>query len=289
MLDSHSPASKDSADASVDTSDAPVKELSEFPQPSSTLVLESLQQLVQCDSNNAGRSHIGPASQIVFEFGNRNEISTGKTDSGAFLDVFQDGALHAVNVSPSHTNDGENTSAIYERGIAPTWNATCLTRPVEYSRHQDNGIPLESLFGPKVTVQRGPYMSASREEKFERLLARLIQFEAHEPNPSYRQDYRQAQIWISLAAKPSGTEKTEREAFIQSAYICYGLHPDNVFRQIQRDRHEKLGKEYGRWYRDDGTLLPDVAAAVPKKPAEPIIERICGIALPHKSKTEEIA
>src|SRR5262249_44486234 len=95
----------------------------------------------------------------------------------------------------------------------------------------------------------------------DRVMARLIQAEAHETNSHLRDDYRQAFICLSLA------KRGNTEPFVVSSYQIYGLHPDKVWPAIMAKRAAKLGKEFGQWYSTDGQLLPDVG--VPKKPSAP--------------------
>lgn len=94
----------------------------------------------------------------------------------------------------------------------------------------------------------------------ERVLARLAAAEAQEENPSLKQDVRQAWITISLA------EHDEPIPFIQSSYICYGLHPDKVFAHITALRQAKLGREYSDWYDENGNLT----VPSPKKPCQSV-------------------
>lgn len=101
-----------------------------------------------------------------------------------------------------------------------------------------------------------------------RILDRLQKAEMAESNIWFRQDYRQAFVCVSLAARG------EPEPFINSSYVLFGTHPDRVWAKIQANRHYRLGKEYGQWYSDDGVLPPDIG--VPKKPAfNEQAERFC--------------
>ena len=93
----------------------------------------------------------------------------------------------------------------------------------------------------------------------ERIMARLIQAEAHESDPWLRQDYRQAWICVSLA------ERGNTEPFLVSSYQVYGTHPAKVWPKIQANRQAKLGKELRDWYDAAGNLKPDL----PKKPSSP--------------------
>ena len=66
-------------------------------------------------------------------------------------------------------------------------------------------------------------------------MARLIQLEAHEPNPHFQDDYRQTFIALSLALKGSPIP------FIEASYTCYGIHPDKVWPAILARREAILG------------------------------------------------
>ena len=69
----------------------------------------------------------------------------------------------------------------------------------------------------------------------ERVLARLIQSEAHEPDVWLRDDYRQAFITLSLAAQNSPIP------FVEASYIMYGLHPEKLYASILARRSALLG------------------------------------------------
>jgi hypothetical protein len=71
-----------------------------------------------------------------------------------------------------------------------------------------------------------------------RVLARLIQSEAHEPDVWLRDDYRQAFITLDLALKGNTMP------FVVASYQMYGLHPDKVWPARIARRKALLGKEY---------------------------------------------
>ena len=89
----------------------------------------------------------------------------------------------------------------------------------------------------------------------ERVLARLIQSEAHEALPYFKDDYRQAFITVNLAAKGN------TEPFVVASYTMYGIHPDKVWPQIIAKRKVLLGREYPDFFDASGMSKPDV----PKK------------------------
>jgi hypothetical protein len=87
-------------------------------------------------------------------------------------------------------------------------------------------LPLEYILAPKTNAVS------------ERVCARLVQAEAHEPNTSLRSDYRQAFICVSLAAK------NNPQAFVDASYAVQRCHPDQVWPRIVAQRKAMLGKEY---------------------------------------------
>ena len=95
-------------------------------------------------------------------------------------------------------------------------------------------IPLDWILDP-----------AKQRTLADRILARLIQSEAHEPDVSLRDDYRQTFIGLSLAVKkrgaPAATEDPRRD-FIEASYVMYGLHPDQLWPAIIERRQALLGR-----------------------------------------------
>jgi hypothetical protein len=91
-------------------------------------------------------------------------------------------------------------------------------------RLEAKALPLDWLLGPK---------SASFTD---RVLARLIQSEAHEADIWLRDDYRQAFITVSLAAQGSPIP------FVEASYRMYGLHPDRLYPAILARRGSLLGR-----------------------------------------------
>jgi len=72
-------------------------------------------------------------------------------------------------------------------------------------------------------------------DRIDRILARLAHRAAHEADAHLADDYRQAMVAILLAARGSPI------AFIESSYVCYGLHPDKVWPAILARREALLG------------------------------------------------
>jgi hypothetical protein len=106
--------------------------------------------------------------------------------------------------------------------------------------HDVNRVALEWILNP----------SKNGKDWTERILARLIQAEAHEVNPHLRDDYRQAFITLSLARDGSPIP------FVEASYRVIGLHPDKVWPSILARRKALLGPEYCQ------------LRSVPKKPSE---------------------
>ena len=69
----------------------------------------------------------------------------------------------------------------------------------------------------------------------DRILARLVQAEAHEPDLWLRDDYRQAFITVTLASRGNTMP------FVVASYQMYGLHPDKVYSAILARRKALLG------------------------------------------------
>lgn len=86
-----------------------------------------------------------------------------------------------------------------------------------------------------------------------RVLLRLEQAEAREPNPHLQADYRIAWITVWYAAR--GDPMPE----IAAAYRVLGLHPTKVWPAIVARRHALLGACYGLFWAE---ALP------PKKPPQ---------------------
>jgi hypothetical protein len=91
---------------------------------------------------------------------------------------------------------------------------------------ESKALPLEWLLAPKSDTPT------------ERALARIVQFEAHEPDVWLREDYRQAFITVALAAKGSPMP------FVEASYIMYGLHPDKLWPAVLARRAALLGTNY---------------------------------------------
>lgn len=121
-----------------------------------------------------------------------------------------------------------------------------------------SSLPLEFLLARGARVQLGERVKLPG-AFVQRVLARLVQLEAHEPNLHFKSDYRQASIVLILLSRGNTMP------FVVSSYQMYGKHPDQIFPGIVAQRKADLGKEYSRWYDERDVLRPEFAAA-PKKP-----------------------
>lgn len=93
-------------------------------------------------------------------------------------------------------------------------------------RAEAKALPLEWLLAPK---------SLSLTD---RVLARLVQLEAHEPDSSFRDDYRIA--WHIVLISHNG-EATYCTPAVLAWYKVLGCHPDHVWTRIQQRRQAMLG------------------------------------------------
>lgn len=108
-------------------------------------------------------------------------------------------------------------------------------------------LPLEWLLDP-----------AKGDSVSERVLARLVQSQAHEVNPHLQADYRQS--WITVYYASLGNPIP----FVEASYRIHGCHPDKLWPQIVANRKAMLGPDYDKWFDADGNLRPD------KKPSQSI-------------------
>jgi hypothetical protein len=92
-------------------------------------------------------------------------------------------------------------------------------------------LPLEFLLDP-----------AKSKDFPARVLARLIQSEAHEANPHFKDDYRQSFIALSLTLNREYTHFWD--AFVAASYRMYGLHPETLYAAIEARRRAQLGSLY---------------------------------------------
>lgn len=122
-------------------------------------------------------------------------------------------------------------------------------------RPEVKALPLEWILNPS--------KSASL---IDRVLARLVQLEAHEPNLHLKDDYRQSFITLTLASRGNTAP------FIVASYQMYGLHPDKVWEKMQDRRRAMLGIDFEIDQLEsaracgDASVTPAGAEKSPRKP-----------------------
>ena len=166
------------------------------------------------------------------------QIGTGKPDSSLLGSVGHTTDIPSVNTdatdSPSvgKCSYGESTATTRENALGVS--------------ESQSPSPLDWLFNPN----KSKHLS-------DRVMARLIQAEAHEGNPHFRDDYRQSFITLTLASRGNTMP------FVVASFQMYGVHPDKVFAAITEKRRAKLGDEYSDWYDSKGNLQPQLTLASP--------------------------
>jgi hypothetical protein len=101
-----------------------------------------------------------------------------------------------------------------------------LLSDVAYPQIESQSLLLQWLWGPKTNSLT------------DRVLARLIQSEAHEPDVWLREDYRETFIALSLAIHGSPIP------LVEASYEMFGLHPDKVYPAILARREALLGRKF---------------------------------------------
>jgi hypothetical protein len=227
--------------------------------------VNSAQKSAQCGANNLGQ----PQARQRLQSSNDCSIALGQPDSGWL------GSGAHVDLQSAFDFGKAGVCRTYIPELSPCEIGSLS----DAARFQTVALPpkpspfaLEWLISPKIKITL-----------HERIMARLIQAEAHETDIWLRQDYRQAFICVSLAAKGN------TEPFLVSSYQVYGIHPDKVWPKILWNRQAKLAREYKDWYDASGMMKPDL----PKKPStysNPEAEKFCKDRLPLPSPdTKETA
>lgn len=108
---------------------------------------------------------------------------------------------------------------------------------------QEPVAPLSVLpAGPRLEAKALPLQWLLDPEKDknlpERIFARLIQLEAHEPDVWLRDDYRQSFITLHLALEGNP------QPFVSASYQMYGVHPDKLWAARIEKRKALLGPLY---------------------------------------------
>lgn len=118
-------------------------------------------------------------------------------------------------------------------------------------------LPLDFLLDPDPS--KGKTLS-------ERVLARLIQLEAHEPLPYFKDDYRQAFITVTLAARGNSMP------FVVASYQMYGVHPDKLYEKVLARREALMGRTSlapNTGEAHNATAQTPETSPAPKKPSQP--------------------
>lgn len=144
---------------------------------------------------------------------------------------------------------------------------TCNTSDIRIKPESSDFVKsLNPLFGLKVSALQSNSLPRiplplewilGQKELAIRVMERLQLAESREPEPYYQQHIRQA--WIIVSFLHKGTP----DAFVQSSYVVYGVHPDYVWPNIVADRKARLGVEYHDFYDSADVLRPDIAKFSP--------------------------
>ena len=159
-----------------------------------------------------------------------------------------------------------------KRALSLTAQSSPEAGPNPREQSLQNLLPLEWLLQPRKAASladaRLPLNEAQTDVIVDRILARLVQAEAHEPHVWLRDDYRQSFITIALAAKGSALP------FVEASYRMYGPHPDKLWPAIVARRKAQLGAEYSNFYdANDNRIIEPVENSpflLPKKSAQSI-------------------
>lgn len=125
-----------------------------------------------------------------------------------------------------------------QKSVIPLTDETGLS-PLQSSAFEAKGAsPLEWLLAPKrAPLFRGVELQ-SDPQAAERILARLVQIEAHEVDPHLRTDYRIA--WLTVRYCQTN-EAVECSPFVLATYRILHCHPDQVWPNIVAHRQNMLG------------------------------------------------
>lgn len=120
--------------------------------------------------------------------------------------------------------------------------------PLSYSstvcHTQTQNPPLDWLFTPKKAVPScggAALDQASSAEVFDRILARLVQLEAHEPQTYLRDDYRIS--WLTLRHLQIN-DCVKCSAYVAATYEVLGVHPSKVWARTMESRKAILGPKF---------------------------------------------
>ena len=137
-----------------------------------------------------------------------------------------------IQMQPEST--GCNPAAeLYGEGMAVQLSPAELPTKSEYA-----GVPAVAVSDADRLALDWLLSTDKGKSPVERVLARLIQAEAHEPNVWLRDDYRQSFITLTLASRGNTMP------FVAASYQMYGCHPDKLHDKIIDRRHALLGPLY---------------------------------------------
>jgi hypothetical protein len=241
--------------------------------------VNSAQKSAQCGANKLGQ----PQARQRLQSSNDCSITLGQPDSGWL------GSGAHVDLQSAFDFGKAGVCRTYIPELSPCEIGSLS----DAARFQTVALPPKpSPFALEWLISRKsktlPEVEKLRREESteflsERVMARLTSSEAHETDIWLRQDYRQAFICVSLAAKGN------TEPFVVASYQVYGIHPDKVWPKIIWNRQARLGREFPSWYDASGMMKPDL----PKKPStysNPEAEKFCKDRLPLPSPdTKETA
>lgn len=119
-----------------------------------------------------------------------------------------------------------------------TKNRKNLTLKQGHDVNEVQALTLDWLFDPCKGRSVSALLDVSPREAVNRILARLIQLEAHESQTHFKDDYRQAFITLSLAVKGN------KQPFVCASYAMYGVHPDKLWKKMQDRKRAQLGIDF---------------------------------------------
>lgn len=167
--------------------------------------------------------------------------------------------------SPDFVKKPRSALSLTDSALECARNSDRCVRNSDHESVEAKALPLGFLL-------RGPNPGSPAD----RVLARLIQQEAHERKVGhvhFAEDLRQAQIAILRWQR--GDFPTFAECFVSASYTVFSCHPDRLFEKMVARRRSQLGAEYSRWYDERGNLCPDLfvvhsfgVGLSPKKPAQ---------------------
>ena len=192
--------------------------------------------------------------QLVKPTVNRGSENVGNVQSSASVNLVQDFKIDAPqakqklpndsfhdadsDLSDGYARESEHISEISESGIA----RQCSGAWPDSAIKSQFSAELDWLLNPdKRAVDRTIELQAdSPERAYERILSRIVQIEAHESNPHYRDDYRIAWHIVHICQSGEAVECTPAEL---AWYRVLGMHPAKVWPRMLANRQALLGRD----------------------------------------------